>query len=126
MHYLQLVHPLLQAVLGLGLLPHQDDVPRGVVDGDVRQVEASAHELLQLVHPRGAQEHQGAGLGHVDHLTLQLHHLAERTNGEGEQLRKLGLLCSLEKYTEPQEFLIRASLTTMDVTWRSPGPFHGM
>lgn len=75
--YLQLVHPLLQAVLGLGLLPHQDNVPRGIVDGDIGEMEASAHQLLQLIHTRRAQKHQGAGLGDVDHLTLQLHDLAE-------------------------------------------------
>ena len=75
--YLELVHPLLEAVLGLGLLPHQDDVPRGVVDGDVWQVEPPAHQLLQLVHPRRAQEHKGAGLRQVDHLAFQLHHLGQ-------------------------------------------------
>lgn len=91
--YLEFIHSLLQAVLGLGLLPHQDNVPRGIMDGDIWQVEAPAHQLLQFINTWRAQEHQGAGLGHVDHLTLQLHDLAGRAikrERKGE-LRKLGL-----------------------------------
>ena len=47
---LQLAQPLLQAILGPGLLPNQHHIPQRVVDGDVGEVQPSACEVFQSVH----------------------------------------------------------------------------
>ena len=75
---LQLAQPLLQAILGPGLLPDQHHIPQRVVDGDVGEVQPSAREVLQSVHTGRAQEQDGAGLHHVDHLAFEVHHLRKR------------------------------------------------
>ena len=59
--------------LCFGLLPHQNDVPGGIVDGDVGDVDAFPDQLLQLLHTGGAQKHHGVTLLQEHHLTLQLH-----------------------------------------------------
>ena len=89
---LGLPQALLQAVLGLGLLPDQHHVAQGVVDGDVGEVQAAPRQLLQLVHARGAQEEDGVGLGHKDHLALQVHRLAGEGRGERAMVELLNLL----------------------------------
>lgn len=48
--------------LGFRLLPHQNDVPGGVVDGYVRDVDALADQLVQFLDARRAQEQDGVRL----------------------------------------------------------------
>ncbi len=78
------------------LLPDQYDVTCCVMNGEVRQVEAFPHHLLQLSDDRRAQEQERGRLGQVHHLALQLHVL-EETN-TGSQLWSHWLLSLRQKF----------------------------
>ena len=64
---------LRELVFCLELFAEEDEIPRGVVHGDVRQVEAPLAQVLQITHTRRAQEHDDVRIFGTDHLTLEAH-----------------------------------------------------
>ena len=74
-HHFQLLR---EFVLGPELFGQQHEVPGGVVDGDVGQVEPSLVQVLQAPDTRRAQEQDLVRLRDVAHLTLEAHTFAMR------------------------------------------------
>lgn len=60
-----------EVVLCLELLVEKNQVPRGIVEGYVRQVQPQPVQIVQINHGWGAHEQQQVALGNLDHLALE-------------------------------------------------------